>query len=867
MKFSFKYFRASILGLLLFCVNYSLVSQNNTILDSNLVFHDKSIQLSELLNLIESTTDIKLTYSPGQINNFARIEKCANPCSVIDYLNKIARVSNLKLVVNNSDVFLYKNYSSTGDTDFSISGYVRDFETGELLLGATIVSIQHNIGITTDENGFFYFKNISKNDTIRISYIGYSPLLLFQDSVGQSIQSVFYLKKSNILKDIIIDTKSNINVFNYSKFDSYKSLMSLDENTSVMGNNDVLKDLTKLAGIEKINDLQGGISINGLSPQDNIYLLDGVRVFEPNHIFGLFSAFNKSSINKVSIHSNCSPLKYYDAFSGVVNSHLIEGDFKQHSADFSISNSNVGMFVTGPLLKYKTSYFFDLRKSILNFYLPQLVKLNLNFENLDFYDVNFKITHRVAMGNKINIFFYHGNDNVRINNSLDRLKTTNRYNWGNLVYGLKWQYLFSNSLKSVLVFSFSDYNNRSTSIFEVNKNPFEKSYLSIFSLSKIRETSLKHDFKMYAGNSVFKFGYKISEFGLQPILKGEISEDVIAHNSFVQSDKDSLYYSSACYFANEYSYQKFKISTGFKIGYLFKSHIRNVYFNPKIKLDYHLSKKSVVTFSYMKSSKLVHSLGSYSVGIPSMLWSVSNVNLPISESFNYSINYLYYSGKLTFITELYYKKMKDILEYKNISDVFNPVSAKGAVLPTFSYNGDISKNILIGSGRAYGTNLSVNYRGNRIALNGSFSINRVFVKFDGINSTKEFRGNYDLIYSSFFGVKYKIKKMLFLTDWHIHSGQVFSLPEHVYKDINGNEVLDYLRRNNKSMELYNSISIGVAYEKFVKNVKIKLSFGISNIFSNFNPVYAYLYRTDDFYKVSQVSGLPILPYLRINIKL
>jgi len=555
IKIPLKNIKIVIIGMLLLFSNQLVFSQNNTILDSLLIVKDKEMSISELLKLIERKSDLKFTYSPSRINDTTLISACNTPCTIGEYLNQIAKKANLDLVINNSNILLLNN-NSWGITDkLSVSGYVKDFETGEVLLGASILSLKSKTGMTTDENGFFYFDNISENDTIQISYVGYSPLLLYDGALKKSIKSDFFLRKSNVLKDVIINSESSVNGFSYRKFDFYKTLIALHENTSSLGNNDVLKELTKMPGIEKINDLQGGISINGLPPQDNVYLLDGVRIFEPNHVFGLFSSFSKSSINKVSVYSNFSPLNYSNSYSGVVNSHLVEGNFQRHSAEFDFSNSSVGMFVSGPILKYKTSYFVDMRKSILNFYIPQLVKQGLDFENIDFYDMNFKITHRISMGNKINIFFYKGHDNIRINNSIEELKTSNRYLWGNFAYGLKWEYLALNSIKSNITFALSNYKNNSTSIFEFNKNSFDKSYLSIFSLTNIKEVSFKHDLKFYSGKSVFKAGYKFSKYSLLPTLKGQISENVIDYNSLIQSDKDSIYTNITGYASNEYTYR------------------------------------------------------------------------------------------------------------------------------------------------------------------------------------------------------------------------------------------------------------------------------------------------------------------------
>ena len=466
------------LASLLMLPNTDLTAQKAGALDSILVFKEDTVRIGTILSIIDSKPSINLTYSPEQIDYSRTLNTCIQPCSIIQYLNKIASVSNLELIINDGNVYFIKNYSEKKQADFiSMQGYVKDFETGELLIGAAIFSLKKNKGSLTDENGFFFIDNIHRDDSMKISYIGYSPLIFAGERLDKSIKSIFYLHKSNILKDVIIDIKTKNAIFPYDKSNMIRSIYTIGESTTLLGSNDVLSDLTSKPGIEKLNDFQGGLSINGLSPDDNIYLLDGVRIFDPNHIFGLFSSFNKKPINRVSFYSNNIPLKYQNAFSAVINSHLIEGDYKKHDFDFDLSNSYLGLFLSGPLIKYKTSYFLDMRKSILNTYIPYLIKNIIKFNDLDFYDINFKVTQRIKMGAKASVFLYTGRDNVEIENSFENTKASNNYRWGNFAYGLRGELLLKNSIRSEIVLFVSRYKNKSISLFETNGNSGGRNYL------------------------------------------------------------------------------------------------------------------------------------------------------------------------------------------------------------------------------------------------------------------------------------------------------------------------------------------------------------------------------------------------------
>ncbi len=853
---------------LLMLPNTDLTAQKAGALDSILVLKEDTVRIGTILRIIDSKPSINLTYSPEQIDYSTMLSTCVEPCSVIQYLKEIALVSNLELVINGGNIYLIKNYSGKKTGDFiSMEGYVKDFETGEILIGAAIFSMNKNKGRLTDENGFFFIDNISLDDSMKISYIGYSPLILSGEELSKSIKSTFYLHKSNILKDVIIDINSINTDLSYDKVSMFRNVYSIGEGVTMLGSNDVMADLISKPGIEKLNDFQGGLSINGLSPDDNIYLLDGVRIFEPNHIFGLFSSFNKKPINKVSFYSNYIPLKYQNAFSAVLNSHLIEGDYKKHNIDFDLSNSYLGLFLSGPIVKYKTSYFLDIRKSILNTYIPNLIKNKIKFNDLDFYDINFKVTQRIKMGAKASVFFYTGHDYIEIENSFENTKSSNNYQWGNFAYGLRGELLLKNSIRSELVLFVSKYKNKSISLFETKGNSGGKNYLSIYSFTNIREIGLQNDYKKYKGKSIFVIGYKFSKYDLLPALKGEISKDLNNHNLSLETADDRVYYNGMLHFSNEYKNSLFKLNTGLQIGYLFNPDYSRAYFNPSVNIDFRISKNSFIGLSLGKTSKFVHSLGSYSVGIPSMIWAFSDDKLPIADAYNYSTNYIFKQGNLILKAEMYLKYLHNILLYKDIADIYNPVSSKGIVLPNLGINRDYHENIVTGKGKAYGSNLSALFKTVKYDLELAFSINRTNLNFNKINRGIDFAGKYDLLYSGSARFKYKFNRISFYLDWHLHSGQVFTLPGYIYKDTEGNDVLDYSSRNNRRMDLYNSVSMGFDYSRRLKNINFKISLGVSNIFNNFNPVYAYLYKNNDVFNVSQVSGIPFFPYFNISLGL
>jgi len=861
--------------LLFFLISFMHIgnTQVNTKLDKVIKIEKPNLSILSLLQKIENESKLKITYSIDYFDIDQNIEICKNDCTIRYYFDLIAKSQGLKLIVNDDNIYLIKNYSlSSNSNDFRFSGYVKDAETNELLIGATIRVESDNIGIITDENGYFNV-NIRKDiDSILISYIGYSPLKIGMNSSTGSFKSEYLLHKSNVLNDILINSYSKNDDVLIQDFEFSKNTIKMDLKSSTIGNNDVLKSLTIFPGIEKNNDFQNGISINGLSPEDNIYMLDGARIYEPNHIFGLFSSFNNTSINKVSVYSNEIPLKYIGAFSSIIDSHLKEGSVQKHKLHFDMSNSYVGVFGSGPILKNKTSYIADIRKSILGLYIPSILKDNLgvDFNRINFYDANIKITHKIKPGNKFSFFLYNGKDDIEINKLLiNNLASYDTYNWNNLAYGMHWEYLLKENLNSKINFSVSKYSNNSRTRIDFENNEGLKKYFQIFSKTDIRDITFQQDIKYYyKTNFNWKIGYSISKYNLSPHLKGDISENIIEPDIKIETIKDSIYYSTVAYVSGDYFFKtNLKISGGAQIGFIFNNGKTKKFVNPLFSIGQKVSRNSYISLNYERTSKFIHSLGSYSIGIPAMLWTFSNDDIPISFSESLSLNFNYRKNLIDLKSDIYYKSLKDILEFKDIADIYSPITSSGIVVPVFSTNSSIQDLVKVGNGTAYGINSSLTYNSINWKIIGAFSINRTKLNFENINRDKTYYGKYDMPFSSSLYIEYKLNNVQIYSNLHFHSGQLFSLPSHIYKDINGTEILDYSNRNNERMGKYISLSLGSEYEFKSKNITAKISGGVSNILNNFNPVYVYIFKESNKYKASQVSGIPIFPYLKVSISI
>ena len=241
----------------------------------------------------------------------------------------------------------------------TISGYVSDAESGERLIGATVYLPGFGKGTVTNAYGFYSLTlpgvDTSGVDTSRsgmtgvdtqadsveliYSYTGYTPerkkLLLSADlrlDVG--------LVSNNVLQEVEITASPEETQVERVQMSLHKlDMQTVNQAPVLAGEADILKTLQLLPGVSGGNEGSAGLYVRGGSPDQNLILLDGVPVYNVNHVFGFLSVFNTDAINNVDLYKGGIPARYGGRLSSVVVISMKEGNLKESE----------GVFAHGPL--------------------------------------------------------------------------------------------------------------------------------------------------------------------------------------------------------------------------------------------------------------------------------------------------------------------------------------------------------------------------------------------------------------------------------------------------------------------------------------------------------------------------------------
>ena len=380
-----------------------------------------------------------------------------------------------------SFLFLLLPIFSFSQNNITISGYVDEAESGEKLIGATIYDLKSGKGTITNDYGFYSLTLPKDSVKIRVSYIGYVTQI-FKDFPKSDVTQNFslsdqMLQEVEILssKEELVHQKSEMSTVDLS-MDKVRALPAL------LGENDVMKTIQLLPGVQTGSEGTSGLYVRGGGPDQNLILLDGVPVYNASHLFGFFSVFNSDAINSTKLVKGGFPARYGGRLSSVIDIKMKEGNMKKFHGQGSIGLIASKISLEGPIIKDKTSFILSARRTYLDILARPFIAANqrrqagknggnpndANSGGYYFYDFNGKINHKINDKHRLYLSNYMGRDRAFLdaidnysNNSdssygVDTTKSQLR--WGNIISALRWNYMPSNKVFINTTLRYSKYD-------------------------------------------------------------------------------------------------------------------------------------------------------------------------------------------------------------------------------------------------------------------------------------------------------------------------------------------------------------------------------------------------------------------------
>ncbi|MGI4805057.1 MAG: TonB-dependent receptor plug domain-containing protein, partial [Janthinobacterium lividum] len=638
------------------------------------------------------------------------------------------------------------------------------------------------------------------------------------------------------LKEVQISADKVANVRSAELGVNRLDIKSIKQVPAVFGEADVLRVILTLPGVQSVGEATTGFNVRGGSADQNLILLNDATIYNPAHFFGFFSAFNPDIVKDVQLYKSSIPEKYGGRLSSVLDVTDREGNKKKFTGSAGIGLLTSRFNIEGPIIKNKTSFIFGGRTTYSD-WLLKLLPQDYKNSQASFYDLNLDISHQINERNNIYITSYLSSDHFKLNSDT-------AYAYSNRNINIKWKHNYNDKLYSVVTLGTDHYQYSVSS----SVNPVTAYKLGF----NINQSNFKADFTYYLNpQNTLDFGLSSILYNLNPgELEPNGSQSVITPNIVPQERA----LESALYVGDKYDLTKdLSINLGLRYSlynYLGaqtiynyapnlpresanlidsttygKNKIINTYHGPEIRVSarYNLTDNLSVKTGYNTLRQYLHLLSNSTAISPTDIYKLSDPNIKPQYGDQVSLG-LYHNAKSNTIeisAEVYYKRLKDYLDYKS-----------GA---TLVLNHHIETDVISTQGKAYGVEFLLRKTAGK--LNGwmSYTYSRTFLQQedpslgDLINGGNYYPANYDKPNSVNFIGNYRLSHRFSVSlNVTYSTGRPITLPiakyiyagsERVlYSDRNQFRIPDYFRSdfsiniegNHKiHQRFHNSFTIGV----------------------------------------------------------
>ncbi len=745
-----------------------------------------------------------------------------------------------------------------------LSGYIVDKKSGEALIGATVYDSNTKTASTTNKFGFYTLllnKNIQHS--VQISYMGYDPDTTTVFLRSDTVLNIALDARTWSLSEVVVKAKSLEESLEMGKVNI--PLLTIKNLPSLMGEADILKAYQLMPGVQAGAEGNNGLFVRGGTPDQNLFLLDDVPLYNVSHLGGLFSVFDPSIVKSVDLYKGGFPARYGGRISSVVDVRNKEGNLNKRNGEIGLGILSSKFFLEGPISKGQSSYALSARYCNFGIYSYLLKKMqNLPFTSgYMFYDVNLKVNLKVSDSDRLFLSAYNGLDDIYVyEKDVKEDRSDIKYSgssdlmWGSTAGSVRWLHVFKNGVFNNTTIAYSKYkyeNLMESSTEFMSSNSVTNNYFRIHSGTD--DLWIKNDAEIPLENMSIKMG---TVSGVHSYIPSEVK---FSKNGINSPSSDVLINAQDVYGYAELEYKigdKISSNTGCRAGVF---HVNQTLFpvlEPRVVFNYLFIPSYSFKASYSSMHQNIHLLTNSNSGMPTDIW-VPSTNLIKPESSNqYAVGFAHTTkDNYEMSVELYYKKLQNLIDYK-----------EGVLLYGGSSNWE-SKVEVGGEGEVKGMEFLLSKKTGLITGWIGYTLSSNTRTFQQLNNGMTYPFTYDQRHNVSVVGNYKISKNItFSATWIYHTGNSITLPSAKYKvfeNYGTNEqqfyadAQIYSDKNAYRMPDYHRLDIGINRSKQMKKGVRNWSLNLYNAYNRQNAYYLFYKKTaDGELKLYQRSLFPIL---------
>ncbi|MEM9648665.1 MAG: TonB-dependent receptor [Bacteroidota bacterium] len=780
-----------------------------------------TVPLTQVLTDLEETYKIRFSYKADLLENKTVSLKTGeiNLKEILEILEREGRVS-----VEAID----DRYFIIGDAKVVICGYLRDERDNTPIVGASIFNLNNTRGVVSDDNGFFRLENVPRNSTVTISFLGYQTLELDrEDSKHEDCETYAMIQDFEELEEVVVReylakgiSKSNDGaiITNPQK----------QEILSGLAEPDVLQSAQLLPGIESPSETATGLYVRGGSPDQNLILWDGIKMYSSDHFFGTLSAFNPYVVKEMKVYRSGAQPEYGDRISGVLDIKLDDKVPNKLSGSVGFNMTHVDAQLKVPISE-KVGLIVSSRRALTDvFDSPTFsrfsekvfqntrVRRNQDFfepeftnstEEFYFFDLALKTLAQVSEKDRLSLstlltrnkLNYSFSDVEFVDNSSDLLDVEN--------FGMnaKWEHQI----------------NRTSSLnFQAYFSGYQLGYNGVDENTAFRETVTKDNAIEEFGASVshqWNMGKNWSLANGYQMFNNKV-DFTLQVNDFTEVESASN--NSHSLFQNAvFRKSKGQVQLGLRNTYY--SIVKRFLVEPRVyveqKVAPHFSLKASAERRVQSISQILE-LATFAFGLENQVWALANGDdIPLLTSSQFTGGFLWNLSGWSLDVDAYYKNTRGLTSF-----------TRGFQASTLDFSEGKSKTL--------GVDVFLKKKWKNYSTWLGYTFSDTNFEFEQLNNGNTFPGNNDITHSLTWSHFYQWKNLQFSLGWKYRTGIPFTDATGAVTD-GENTFIEYGELNASKLPEYHRLDASLSYEfklSKAKDVRGRLGFSLLNLYGRQN---------------------------------
>ena len=728
----------------------------------------------------------------------------------------------------------------------TLSGFVREKGTLETLPGASVYVPALQYGAVSNNYGFYSLTVPAGEYRIEYSFVGFQRVSETL-KLDQSLKHDVFTAQTEMLQEVVLSANKKLPVSVDARMSTVDIPMaSMKRLPALGGEKDVFKVLQMYPGVQRGVEGTSGFYVRGGTVDQNMVILDDAPVYNANHAFGFFSIFNGDAIKSAELIKGGFPARYGERLSSVLVMNMKDGNKEQLSGEVGAGLISSRFTLEGPIQKGKSSFLISGRRTYGDLLLQPFLQKGVH-AGYYFYDLNAKVNTELSKNNHLYLSAYLGRDKLYNNENGSDYKSRNHFGWGNQTITARWNHVFSSKLFGNASLIYSNYR-LNTSDF----HKFEQEELSSKYISQIRDIGFKYDMDYHLNSRhTLRTGIRTVSHHFNPSIVKNTGTQAFENSSSgeaLNSWESNAYAEDSWRVHNRVSLNAGVRASGFRTQGITYTNAE-----PRVSTRVLLGSALAVKASYAQMNQYLNLLSNTNLGLPTDLWVPATKNIAPQRSGQFALGLAkdIKEEKYAVTVEGYYKKMRNLISYKEGASFINIDIGETAVAPKASAWED---NITTGKGKSYGAEVLVEKKKGRLTGWAGYTLSWTDFQFDEINGGEPFRPRHDRRHNFTVTGLYDLSNRIKLSfNWSYLSGSPITIMESTYNvnatgPVGGyirnsgapspaSDMAEYSKKGAYLTDAYHRLDVGIQFIKQKKHGIRTWDLSVYNAYAKFNPFY------------------------------